>query len=254
MAFGVARAQQTPAIAPLTISAAAPSSVVPGVDSPVTGRPLAQTEKQTTARTGADGTQFTSIWETHRYRDVEGRVRTTKSSVQHDGSSRIMSDTIDDPVARLHITLNATAKTATVYHAPETTNARKLAEPVSQEKIAERKKAATERQASPQLKYGFNREKLPSKQIAGVYAEGERITMTVPAGAQDNDREFTIVTETWTSPELKTMLYRSTQDPHFGNMTDEVTELSRADPDPSLFQVPAGYKVQEITPRTAKLQ
>jgi hypothetical protein len=258
MAFELVVAQQAsaPAIAPLRTFVA-----TSGGDSPVTGQPLAQTEKRTTVRTGSDGTTFTSTNETRYYRDVEGRLRTTKSSLQRDGSSRIVSDTIDDPVARLHIILNATAKTATVYHRPEAVPHRQEAAPtrkpetVTPEKLAEAKKAVAEQQAVLKAKFGeFTREKLPAKQIAGVYAEGERVTVTIPAGAQGNDREFKDITETWVSPELKTMLYRSTQDPRSGTTTDEVTELSRTDPDPSLFQVPAGYTVRDITPKTAKLQ
>jgi hypothetical protein len=44
------------------------------------------------------------------------------------------------------------------------------------------------------------------------------------------------------------------QDPRIGTMTHEVTDLSRADPDPSIFQVPAGYKVKDIAPRPVNPQ
>lgn len=267
---GVAKAQQSAAqsTAPLMVNAPAaprtlsgalmsppPSVATFGMSASVTGQPFALTEKQTTVQTGADGTRFTSYEETRRYRDAEGRTRVTTSMIQHDGSSRVFRDAIEDPVARLRITLNATTKTAMVYHYPEAAPAAKPAEPVSQEKLAEMRKKLQEHREAFKAEHGeFVHEKLPGKQIAGVYAEGDRTTNTILAGAQGNDREFKVIIETWTSPDLKIVLYYSMQDPRIGTLTKEVTELSRTDPGLALFQAPTDYKVRDITPKTATLQ
>ncbi|MDR3733999.1 MAG: hypothetical protein P4L10_00515 [Acidobacteriaceae bacterium] len=264
--FGVVGAQQ--AAAQLAVNAPAaprtmtdllmlppPSVATLGISSPVTGQPFALTEKQTTVRTGPDGTRFTSYEETRKYRDAQGRTRVTKTMIRADGSSWVLRDSIEDPVARQRISLNTTSKTAMLYRYPAAAPAAKTAEPVSPEKLAELKKKAQEHHESFKAKYGeFVREKLSGKQIAGIYAEGERTTQTVPAGAQENDREFKVITETWTSPDLKIALYYSLQDPRIGTTTTEVADLSRTDPDPSVFQVPEGYKVRDITPKSATLQ
>ena len=89
------------------------------------------------------------------------------------------------------------------------------------------------------------REQLGGKTIAGVYAEGIRMSRTIPEGAEGNDRPMTTVTETWRSPELKITLLSVNSDPRSGTRTTEVTDLDRAEPDPSVFQVPEGYAVKD---------
>ena len=91
------------------------------------------------------------------------------------------------------------------------------------------------------------REQLGGKTIAGVYAEGIRITRTIPEGAEGNDRPMIRVDETWRSPELKITLLSINSDPRTGTRTTEVTELDRAEPDPAVFQVPEGYTVKDQT-------
>jgi hypothetical protein len=44
---------------------------------------------------------------------------------------------------------------------------------------------------------------------------------------------------------LQMMVKTSNSDPRFGTTTFEMTGISRAEPDPSLFQVPADYTVKE---------
>ena len=92
------------------------------------------------------------------------------------------------------------------------------------------------------------RERLNGKTIAGVYAEGIRITTTYPVDYFGNDRPIVQVRETWTAPELGLVVLSTDDDPRTGLRTVEVTDLDRGDPAPSLFQVPAGYNVKEITP------
>jgi hypothetical protein len=59
---------------------------------------------------------------------------------------------------------------------------------------------------------------------------------------------ITIVSETWHSPELKITLLSVNDDPRTGKRTTEVTDLDRAEPDPSVFQVPEGYTVKDQNP------
>jgi hypothetical protein len=89
-----------------------------------------------------------------------------------------------------------------------------------------------------------NREDLGVQRIAGVSAEGKRHTMVIPTGQMGNDREIT-VTETWTSPERKIVVSRTTDDPRMGKTTMVVSDLQRAEPDAALFQIPSEYRVIE---------
>ena len=60
-----------------------------------------------------------------------------------------------------------------------------------------------------------------------------------------NDRPITTVHETWMSPELNMAISTKISDPRSGESTTKLTNISRAEPDPALFQVPAGYSVAE---------
>ena len=89
----------------------------------------------------------------------------------------------------------------------------------------------------------FVNESLGSRTIDGVMAEGTRSTVTYPVGIMGNDREFSSVTETWTSPDLKTRILSTTNDPRSGVNTFRIRSLSRTPPDPTLFAPPADYAV-----------
>jgi hypothetical protein len=88
-------------------------------------------------------------------------------------------------------------------------------------------------------------EKLGSRNIAGVSADGTRMTRVIPVGQEGNDREIRVVTEFWFSRELQIIMENVLDDPRNSKITREVTDLERGEPDAAMFQVPAGYKVEE---------
>ena len=84
-------------------------------------------------------------------------------------------------------------------------------------------------------------EDLQPQMINGLLARGSRITTTIPMGAFGNDREIKVVSERWSSDELKVLVKSTNSDPRFGVSTYELTNVLQAIPDPALFQVPAGF-------------
>jgi len=88
-------------------------------------------------------------------------------------------------------------------------------------------------------------EDLGSQVMEGVTVQGKRVTRTIPAGEIGNDRALEIVTETWFSPDLQVVVLSRTSDPRSGDSVYKLTNVSRAEPDPALFQVPADYQVRE---------
>jgi hypothetical protein len=86
-------------------------------------------------------------------------------------------------------------------------------------------------------------ERLGEKVIEQVLATGTRTTLVLPVGYEGNVRPITMVTETWTSPELKLNILFKRTDPHMGVFIRSVVNISRSEPDPSLFQVPPGFTV-----------
>lgn len=87
---------------------------------------------------------------------------------------------------------------------------------------------------------------LGTKIIEGVSVTGTRDTTTIPAGTIGNDKDMVITRETWYSPELKLVIQTTQADPRFGETTYMLTNIQRNEPDPSLFQVPPGYKVEKV--------
>jgi hypothetical protein len=86
-------------------------------------------------------------------------------------------------------------------------------------------------------------EDLGSQTMEGVIVTGTRTTRVIPAGQIGNDAPISIVTEVWTSSELKTVVYSKRSDPRMGVQKFELTDIVRTEPDASLFVVPADFKV-----------
>src|ERR1700676_2805417 len=68
-------------------------------------------------------------------------------------------------------------------------------------------------------------------------------TRTIPAGQIGNAQPISIVTEVWTSPDLKTIVYSKRSDPRMGEQTFRLTNIVLGEPDPSSFSIPADFKI-----------
>jgi hypothetical protein len=88
-------------------------------------------------------------------------------------------------------------------------------------------------------------EDLGTQTMEGVTAKGTRTTHTIPAGQIGNDAPIKIVTEVWTSPDLKTVVYSKRDDPRMGEQTFQLKNIVRTEPDASLFTVPADFTVSD---------
>lgn len=86
-------------------------------------------------------------------------------------------------------------------------------------------------------------EKLEDRNMEGLPVKGTRRTITWASGSRGNDQPFTVITETWMSPDLRIMVLNKTHDPRIGNFTRRLSHITRAEPDASLFRPPAGYTI-----------
>ncbi len=89
------------------------------------------------------------------------------------------------------------------------------------------------------------KEELGTQTIEGVKAEGQRTTVTIPAGKMGNDRPLITVSERWFSPELGVVVMSRHSDPRFGTTTYRLTAIDRREPPASQFQIPPDYKLEE---------
>jgi hypothetical protein len=86
------------------------------------------------------------------------------------------------------------------------------------------------------------RESIPGKTIAGIYAEGRRITWV-------RGPNFVDVEEEWVSPDLKVVVLRTytSTDPRSEGGITKIQELDRIEPDATLFEIPKDYKIVTAT-------
>lgn len=191
--------------------------------SAVKGQPYSLIETTTHVTTLPDGTSKTTVLVKHQMRDADGRVR------WEIGDTGVFFS-LTDPVAYFIATVLPLNKSAIVtqFSAPKQPSAEEEA------KVAElRAKQAAYRKEHPSP----DMEELPGKMVAGVYAVGERQTQIIQ-GVQ-------VVTERWTSPDLKIVVGSTSDDPRpqMGKITTVVTDLKLGAPDPKLFEIPTDYTV-----------
>jgi hypothetical protein len=179
-------------------------------------------------QTLVDGTRITQKpHKVNEYQDSWGRTRTDDLSPDSD---EVVSANISDPLAGFRYTLDLSAHTARRWS---------LAKPSKPASSPAQKQAE-----APQV----SRDSLGTQTIEGLLVQGTRTTTVHPVGAFGNDRPLTVITETWRSPELQTTLLLKISDPRSGETTIRLTDISRSEPDPSLFQVPAGYEITDAGP------
>jgi hypothetical protein len=88
-------------------------------------------------------------------------------------------------------------------------------------------------------------EELGTQTLDGVIVTGVRTMRTIPSGQIGNEKPIIITTEVWTSPDLKTIVSSKRVDPRMGEQTFRLTNIVRAEPDPSLFVIPPDFKLTE---------
>ncbi len=204
-----------------------------GMGANVTGAPFSGTEVTVHTQTLPNGNVIQRQEQTTLYRDSQGRVRAEITRTGPNGANHTMVE-IADPVAGVRRTLNAQNKTAFETAMPNRQNRANGG-------------AARPNPAGRRNRDSANivREDLGTQTIAGVAATGTRVTHTIPANTIGNAQPIQIVRETWVSTDLKVPVMVKTTDPRFGATVTQLSNVSRAEPDASLFQTPAGYTVSK---------
>jgi len=199
------------------------------------GAPYAAQIVSATDQTLTNGTHIHRETKTKLYRDSQGRTRREMFSMQPEQPDVISSIDIRDPVACSAYTLfplNQTARRIPSH----------VEQPLDPQTAAKIQHAAESAPRPPEyVRPQETRENLGTQMIDGISTQGMRITMTFPAGARGNDHPIITVTEIWHSNELGLALLTKRTDVQFGDTTTHVRILDRSEPDPSLFQLPAGY-------------
>jgi hypothetical protein len=241
---------------------------------PITGSPYSATITNESVQTLSDGNRIVQTFSGGVARDAQGRTRQDApipplGNLSATNAPHIVF--IQDPVSQTSYTLNLTDKTAQKMPAPpagspsagpEIRISAGAAVPAPGPIAGASSKVIIQANGSGEGVLGplpqtlavqsliagddssqVATENLGSQTMQGVLVNGTRTTRTIPAGQIGNEQPINIVTEVWTSPDLKTVVYSKRSDPRTGDQTFQLTNIVRADPDPSLFAVPADFKV-----------
>jgi hypothetical protein len=88
----------------------------------------------------------------------------------------------------------------------------------------------------------FTREEdLGTREISGLPVHGIRQIQTIPAQKSASGKEIVISDEYWYSDDLNVNVAIKHSDTLKGTVTMTLTQITRAEPDPILFQIPGGY-------------
>ena len=88
-------------------------------------------------------------------------------------------------------------------------------------------------------------ESLGTRIIEGVNCDGTKSVTKIETGAIGNDRPIEITSERWYSPDLQTLMMNRRNDPRTGEEVFRMTNVIRGEQPADLFQVPAGYQLQD---------
>ena len=207
------------------------------VGDPVTDAPYSAVVTTEIVQVLADGNRIERRSTSSVARDSQGRVRRTRrlaavGPLLPRGDAEIV--TINDPVARVHYSLDTNRKVATQL-------------PMMFTKRLEGPPAAAAAHLAGQPR-DVRTETLGTRSIDGITAEGTRSVVIIAAGAIGNQAPIEIVSERWFSPELQTVVLSRRSDPRFGETTFRLENIDRSEPAPELFEIPSDFTVQAGRP------
>jgi hypothetical protein len=214
------------------------STHIPGVFvTPVPGAPFSGTVEIYSKELLPDGSAYERHTINHIARNTAGVIyneRRRLVPLDHEGEPRLLSFHIYDPQTHLNTFLD-----------PSTHLARQALRSEPEHPPANTTPGTTVTVPNAQ---NVTTEELGTDTFAGLTLRGTRKLRTIPASLSGTGKEVTITDEYWYSEDLKVYLVVKHDDPRTGEQTVGITAVDRHEPNPSLFQIPAGYKIVDETP------
>lgn len=218
----------------------------------------------------ADGNRIDRLSYQTAYMNNAGATRTDffiekrdPNTGQRTGERQLTSVSISDPQNGRIISLDPARKTASVHQIPPrpspapvraegrapATNGVPLINAAG-DVVAVLPAAAASSSVKPSVAAGPNpaprmrHEQLGERVIEGLVCKGTLMIRTIPAGLQGNERPMEMKSENWFCPEIGEILEMKMTDPRSGEVTRKVVRLNMGEPDPSVFEIPAGYTTE----------
>jgi hypothetical protein len=204
------------------------STHVPGVFiPPIAGEPFTASVEVQTEVVATDGTWSTRHTINQIARDSAGRIRNERRALVPEtfrGDPRILEVHLFDPQTKMSVFYDPMAHVATERVLPNAPFDRNPARP------------------------GATVEDLGVQTLNGIQTKGLRYSVAVPAQTSGTGQPVEITDEYWYSEELHLNILMRHHDPRTGLQTVAITSIDRNEPTASLFEIPAGYKVVDVTP------
>jgi hypothetical protein len=240
----------------------------------VKGAPYSAQAVSESVQTLADGNRIVHRDTSSVYRDGEGRTRREQTLGSLGAYTAASGPTqmifINDPVAGVNYILDSNNHTAQKMDLTALRTVRRKMIPESKAKADDGNAAASEAKQKTvvvevntdhpgpgemPMAHSFKKTVIDSKDakkeslgkqtIEGVEAEGTRLTITIAAGQIGNEAPINMVSETWYSPDLQTVVMSKHSDPRSGEHTYRLTNINRSEPAHSLFEVPSDFTIKE---------
>jgi hypothetical protein len=212
-------------------------------DPPVLGLPFTADQTVRTVRHLANGMPVT--------REIKGRLARTADGVERfEGTIPSTDPDHPDPTTMVYLIdrgkhmatlLNSRLMTATVTQLPTDAT-------VSVNFLALQQPTGQDRAIKPQDPTTTD---LGHRTLDQMDLVGKRVTATIPAGKVGNDQPLPVTTDVWVAPQLHLVVNEIEKNPLTGERTYELTNIRSEEPDPALFQIPAGYTVKDAPPMPA---
>lgn len=230
----------------------------------VKGAPYSADSVTETVQTLVDGNRIVRTNKSSFARDSEGRSR-HEATIQGLGpvgqtEKPLVTVFIDDPVAKVHYSLDAARKVAMKSKSDASMNFKittGAATRVEHDVVVERKLVGESGQTSRTIHSekvivmsgdaNMKKEDLGTRDFEGVSAKGTRMKMTIAAGEAGNERAIEVVTETWYSEQIKATVLTKHSDPRMGETSTRLSSIRLGEPASSLFEPPVDYKIEEIS-------
>jgi hypothetical protein len=210
----------------------------------VPGYPITGTIDAENTRTDSHGKTVIARFRSKIYRDSKGRTRLEWDMTPLDEPPKPGWLIIDiyDPTTRNSIRLQPSIKAATKAHFPgPNEKPQQVCKDSDFSKIDPKDLA---QMAIPQV----SQKELAHDVVDGMAVRHGRESITFSPNSSGKSSAHGMVTDYWFSQELQAFILVKRSGPGKSQHTVKLSDISRGEPDPSLFTVPPGYQVSEPKP------
>jgi hypothetical protein len=210
----------------------------------IPGYPISGTIDAENTRTDSHGKTVIARFRSRIYRDSKGRTRLEWDTTPLDEPPKpgwVMIE-IYDPTNRTSIQLQPSIKAAWKGHFPAPNEKpQQVCKESDFPKIDPKDLAQV---AIPEV----SQEELAHDVVDGMAVRHGRESVKLAPHSSGKNSAYARVTDYWFSQELQAFILVKRRGPGKSRHTVKLSDISRGEPDPSLFTIPPGYKVSEPEP------